>query len=724
MGKIFIFISSLMLVPALLSAAPTLHLEKKFKSYALGKNLDILEDPKGKLSIDDVTTPELSHKFVPSQKETPNFGFSGSVYWVRTAIANSAGKAKEVLLEIGYPHHDRITLYLPNPDASSRRKFIQKEAGDLKPFKEREIQHKLFLFKLHFHPGESQTIFLRFETEGSVQIPLSIWDSAAFTEKVNDEQFYFGIYYGIILVMLLYNLFLFFGTGDKPYLHYVLYLFCFMLAQMSLNGLAFEYLWPNLPVFHSFTIVFFVFLSMFFGYLFCKSFLNTREHLPLLDKILSACMLISLSGIGVFFIRGYAPAVKMLGVTGVLFFIPNLTAGILSLRKGVPAARYYIFAWVVFLFGIMFFSLRNMGILDQSFFTTYAMQIGSSLEVTLLSLGLAARINTMKKEKYLAQQEALAAHKEALEAHKEAMKNLEETNRIKSEFMTKLENMVEKRTEELHAAMEEMEAINNSLTETNSKLEHAHTIAERDMRMAKNVQTKFLPGTVPLNDEWDIAYYFMPMSGVSGDFYDFYMIDDSFKGLGIFDVSGHGIASGLITMIAKLIIYRNFSQGLDIPLNTVLSNANEELVAEIGNVDNYLTGIILKIMGNSIEYVNAGHPDIFIKSKGSAYQLLNENNESTAGPFLGLPHFKLPYDSIRFTVSKDDYILLYTDCLMESHNKYKEEYGIERVLSSLEKAPEGSASETLDFILNEFHKFRDRDEYLNDDLTLIVMKKK
>ena len=151
------------------------------------------------------------------------------------------------------------------------------------------------------------------------------------------------------------------------------------------------------------------------------------------------------------------------------------------------------------------------------------------------------------------------------------------------------------------------------LSRTNTELKLAQNEAKRDMRMAINVQTSFLPAAPPQSDEWEIAYLFKPMVGVSGDFYDFYIMNDKLAGLGIFDVSGHGIASALVTMIAKSVIYSCFVDGYKDDLSDVINNANDRLQSEIGNVGNFITGIILRFNDNMVEYVNAGHNDIYLK---------------------------------------------------------------------------------------------------------------
>jgi sigma-B regulation protein RsbU (phosphoserine phosphatase) len=243
------------------------------------------------------------------------------------------------------------------------------------------------------------------------------------------------------------------------------------------------------------------------------------------------------------------------------------------------------------------------------------------------------------------------------------------------------------------------------------------------MKMAANVQASMLPKQAPKTDTLDVAFAFKPMSAVSGDFYDFYEIDGNFVGVGIFDVSGHGVASALITMIARSIFFRNIKDGTGEPLNKVLEKSNKELINEIGNLDNYLTGILLRFKGDSVEYVNAGHSDLICK-RGATGEvgIVNKEEDSIKGFFMGMVGVDHPYDSLSFTIGKNDTLLLYTDCLYEGRNTEDEEYGLIHLQKSLKQAPDGSAQEVLDYILKEFYMFTGLQE-LADDLTVIVIKK-
>ncbi|MCP4131829.1 MAG: SpoIIE family protein phosphatase [bacterium] len=285
-----------------------------------------------------------------------------------------------------------------------------------------------------------------------------------------------------------------------------------------------------------------------------------------------------------------------------------------------------------------------------------------------------------------------------------------------------LENKVTERTGELEATVKEMELMNKALVDTNLDLERVQRIVNKDMMMATNVQASLFPELPPRSKEWDIAFLYKPMSGVSGDFYDFYQKDETLTGLSLLDVSGHGIASALITMIAKPILFRNFHRNRDKPLNAIIEKTNTNLIAEIDSVDNYLTGIFLRFNNNTVEYVNAGHPPLLSKSGSSGkITIIDSIDPGFKGALLGIQKVAGSFGKIEFSMAQGDIILLYSDCLTESMNSQDISFN-ERLISSFEKAPAGSAKQVLDHIVHDFYDFLGG-EKLDDDLTVIAVKR-
>ncbi len=293
-----------------------------------------------------------------------------------------------------------------------------------------------------------------------------------------------------------------------------------------------------------------------------------------------------------------------------------------------------------------------------------------------------------------------------------------------------LEEMVDERTkeltrtnQELEAAMSIMEAMNEDLVTTNRELKEAQRIAFLDMQMAINVQSSFFPKIPPRTRDWDIAYVFIPMAGVSGDMYDFYIRDGKLDGISLFDVSGHGIASGLITMIAKSIVFRVFYENYDLKLNRIIEKVNDEITKEIGNVDNYLTGCILRFKEDVIEYVNAGHTDpVYMGHRTGHTKLVYVKEKTAKGMFLGIEDMKDSFTVINFFMEQGDYLLLYSDGLLEAKSPGDEEYGIERVMNSIKEARGRPAKTVLEKVIQDMYRHAETDR-LQDDLTAILLRR-
>jgi len=294
------------------------------------------------------------------------------------------------------------------------------------------------------------------------------------------------------------------------------------------------------------------------------------------------------------------------------------------------------------------------------------------------------------------------------------------------------EQRVDERTQELRqakeeiaSAMEELEAVNERLIETNRELENAQRVASLDMDMAARIQKSFFPDEPPESIEWDIAFTFKPLTGVSGDLYDFYYRGNELSGVSVFDVSGHGIASGLITLLARSVVHRRFIEYREKKLSRIMELVNRDLITEMDNIDNYLTGILLRFNGDTVEYVNAGHADLLVK-RGSTGQVkkVKPKERDFKGNFLGVAAMEKPFNSILFKIEKDDVILLFSDGFNESENEFREEYGLERIAASLENVPSSkSAREIMEHITKSFYKFTGNKK-IKDDLTIILLKKK
>ena len=416
-------------------AANPLNLVDGTEAYPAGMHLSYFEDVDGRVTLQDILSGESGHSFTPSQKEVPSLSFTASVYWFQLDLINQSSPIAHWLLESQYPLLDRINVYLVYPD----ERVVTYRGGDKLPFEQRAVKHQNVMFKVPLAMGERVRIFMKVRTESSMQLPLVLRSPDSLLKKDHEEQLIVGIYYGILLAMLLYNLLIFAAIRDITYLYYVSYLVTWILFQMSISGLAFEYLWPDNPSWGNKATPFFLACANLGGILFARSLLQTKVNTPTFNRLLqfasAFCVVIALLAL----FASYTIAIKIGTVVSLMVVMLVVSTGIWSLKIGLRQARYFLLAWSALLLGITLYVLKTFGVIPSTIVTEYCLQIGATFEVILLSFALAHRMRILK----------------------------EDNERMLAETAETLERRVQERTQELDEALLGLSHANNKLQEIN-----------------------------------------------------------------------------------------------------------------------------------------------------------------------------------------------------------------------------------------------------------------
>jgi hypothetical protein len=370
-----------------------------------------------------LVTQELGHlNFIENHNPTPNFGFSNKVYLVKFSLHNP-GDSRDFIVQVDYAPLQKIDLYIPETGKLFR-------TGALLPFNSRPISHRTFVFPVHIPSRQTHNFVFRFESEGALEFPILAMSADTFRDQVHEEQLVLGLYYGIVLVLIVYNLILFFIVRDRGYLYYLLYVAGYGLTQMVLNGVAYEYFWSELPYWNSKSLVFGIGWTFFFGVLFARNFLHPEILAPRMDRFLSFLRFLLFFQMPLAFLLPYNWSIRIASILVILFtgaiFLTALTCVI---RKYGPA-RYFLVAWFCLLVGGTLYALKGLGFLPVNFITDNFLQIGSALEMSLLSLGLADRIVVNEAEKQ-------KARKKALESEREKQSVMLKTARLEIELLKK-----------------------------------------------------------------------------------------------------------------------------------------------------------------------------------------------------------------------------------------------------------------------------------------------
>ena len=451
------------------------------QSLPLGRALQVFEDASGQAGIADIQAQAAAGHFNAHDKDTLNAGYSRSAFWLKIDLhyrPTHPATQRTWLLELAYPPLDHLDLYVPDTAGGYR---LARQTGDALPFDSREIRQNNYLFNLVFTPDQSQTVYLRLESEGSIQAPVTLWSSIAYLEDQPVRLYVLGVIYGVLLGMLVYNLFIYLSVRDTSYLYYILYIASFGLYQLSVNGAAVEYFWPDNPWWANAATPFFIGCSGLFGSQFARSFLQTATCSRWLDRLLVALIALSAVVVGLSLLASYALALRLATALALTFTLVIFAAGIFAWLRGLRVARYFIIAWSAFLLGGIINTLMVLGYLPNVFLTMYASQIGAAIEVALLSLALADRINALREQ----QAQTLFDAGQLLEGLNQ---QLAHSNKLKDEFLATLTHELRTPMNGVIGSLELMETV-----EMDAELEQYQQTAAgsaRDMmRMVNGILT-------------------------------------------------------------------------------------------------------------------------------------------------------------------------------------------------------------------------------------------
>lgn len=388
----------------------------------------------------------------------PNLGITNSTVWVKLNLLNTTEDSL-LYLSVRQPSIDQICLYRVDGSTGYNETCL----GETKPYHDRFIDNPAYTFPITLKKGEVQTYYFSVRSKDQIQLPILLGTSTAVFEENSKGNLLFGIYMGVILVMMLYNFFVALTVRDVVYIYYIIYIFFVGLTQAFFQGYAFKFFWPNSIWLASNGSVIIPFLSGISTILFIKPFLQIRRFLPKHIWGLNAlivCYTISL----VLGLAGYyqvsIPLLQLIASSGSVYVIGLAFA---IRKKGYRPALFFLIAFSIFLSSVVLFALRNFNMIPFNGFTSYILEIGSVIQIVLLSLALADKINTYRKEKEDSQLQAVAIAKE--------------NEKLVREQNIVLEQRVGERTHALKESNDSLQRTLTHLKETQAQLVEAEKMA-------------------------------------------------------------------------------------------------------------------------------------------------------------------------------------------------------------------------------------------------------
>lgn len=442
--------------------------EIKADGYLLdGSYIAVFEDSTNHLPVTEVLSKSFAVNFHPHKgtgaAKMPYIINPGSTYWLKVKIKSDGQLHRHYVLENCDLHIGSFELF--KTDSSTTNAIAVEKAGFAVPFDIRAYPHKNFVFDIAPHTGIS-TYYARIKSENHNPFIIKVKSTQAFTHYALNEYYLLGMFYGIIAIMALYNLLLYFSFRDKLYIQYVFYVACCALISFGEDGTGFQYIWPGMPALNDIVSLIAPLLLMVSFVIYSKSFLELKTTLPHINSALNILVYLYIG----FFVINRAFFHFTLGIE--IYLIPFLLIYIVSvmcLQKGLRQARYYIVGYSFMVISIILLVLRTGGLMRwDNIIIVYSFNIGLVFEIVILSFALGDRIKVIRVQREQAQQGLID--------------QLKYNEQLKDRANQELEEKVKERTRDLDEKNQELEEAYDEINRMNELLNADNKVLKTNVK--------------------------------------------------------------------------------------------------------------------------------------------------------------------------------------------------------------------------------------------------
>lgn len=428
-----------------------------------------------------LTDPNADIDWLPATQNMNGIGMPAGVYWLSAELQNTSQQAITMVIEVESPSLGVVDLYQHNNNVLS---VVYNDVGLYSPYSKRPSNHRNIVDRITFPPQSTTTLIWRVESKPLVQFKATAWQPQYFFSHDQDGQLLYGMLYGVLLVMTLYNLFLFVSTREKSYYYYVLYVITAGYMLAADEGHLYQYIfsnteWSKMAIYAAAYSVNMIMFAQF-----CIYFLNLKKLSPRLTRLIRYSAITSaLSLIAIAVTSNTILIYFALGSVS-LVYVSALIAGIRVRVAGVISAGNFVIAIMILVFSLIATNMASLGLINSSAATDSFSAIGITMMLIFFSLALADRINQLQKENVDANNGISKANEEKLRLNAELVKS--QTARIR------LEQQAAQAKAESRAKSEFLAAMSHDIrTPMNGVLEMAESLklTELDSNQHQHVDT-------------------------------------------------------------------------------------------------------------------------------------------------------------------------------------------------------------------------------------------
>lgn len=452
------------------SAQTAVPLNDKVKQHIFEyKQVYYFEDTTAQLKFSEADISAFDKHFRVNPEPTPVTRNVKSAYWYRIKIGHTAGTKNNWLLEFFDQTIDSITVYSP----TAPNKYTPTLLGSSRPFSDRFYHHKNFSLNLNTPKDADAIYYIRIRSHHSVNVIMVLRTVSWFISYALDEYFFFGVFYGMILVFGLYNLMMFIAMRKVQYLYYIAYNISIGLYEMCADGIAYQYIWPNNPGWNQYAYGIALFAASIFAVLFTQSLLNLKVNAPRLHQATSLVIVLRC----LYFLACITINNSWFNYK-IIEFIPLLLAfyaGCYTWATGYKPARFFVIGYCFLLIGFVIKSCiaLNMWFLPVTEFDYYSLSVCFITEMLFISFAIGDKVRILKKEKDDAQQDIIQQMKQNEELKDILNKRLEEQVQQRTKELVEKSSMIAEQNEELRS-------VNDLLQHQAEEISRMNVLLEKD----------------------------------------------------------------------------------------------------------------------------------------------------------------------------------------------------------------------------------------------------
>ena len=511
LSKALIFLSALHFIEAFCLPADTIYINDKNKYVNLLPGLKIFHTPK-------TLSPQTALSEIEAEGYTiqkSSVGFTRETYWVAFTVKNVSSSNENYILEIKNPQIDYLKVSTCQ-DNSITPIFI---TGDQFHFNKRMIWSRNFIFPIQIEQGEIKSFLIEiYKRNSSLNFPMALWHQNQYSERVYLENLGYGIYFGFILLCIIYSFLTFIFLRKSTYFWYSAWGIFSGLYIFTALGFSHQFLYPHIDDLNSIFRIFVQKVSMITFFMFSSHFLNFKKFAPITYKIINGAVigfviiLIPLPFRPPFYMENSHLIIPTIYCIAIILIVLIVRACVLSYPKQKANAFYYLIAFSALMISAFILIFEEFGWIPANLLVVNPFMIGSSIEMLILSIGITYQIKKVYDERNMLSLKFAQQQKELLKAYVSGVER--ERERISRE----LHDDIGSRLSTLNRFM------SKSTTNTNEKLQEQIEILCDDVR---DMSHRLAPATLKItglkNKISELISALQTDGGIQADvqFYDF-----------------------------------------------------------------------------------------------------------------------------------------------------------------------------------------------------------